>query len=491
MRYFLDRDLDKVLEIVTQINNKNKYYSVREISQIAGISRTLAIKNIEVINQYSFSNKKNFSLRRKNSIVTELMINNYPVEELASELLSRSTLNTMIRYLFINKRIIVKEYCKKFSISTSTFSRKRKKLKEFLEKINLGLTRRNEISGKETLIREFFLIYFKNSSTNYPLSKSSFNEMSLIFSGVIPNWEERTSSNKELHCLILTISLNRCSQGQFISEDFYTNLYEGFFDNIVVNKIYKNYIKKGYNIKQSKIETGMVVYLLFKEGLIFDSYTSTKVVTILYNKEGIREQSNGIKNLLKQNLSFFSIYEKEDVNHYLLSRIVLFNYVIKDFYIPYDYFYYIYNRKDFYNFDKTEMEILKEINSFVRKILLKSQYSEYYKDFLTHYSKRDLVYYLFITVYSVLMKTKAYEIPPVKIFIDHSKLLNTEIIASKLKMIFSDSITIANSNYKEVDLFITDSNTIIGVDKKVVTIDSYAEKDDLQIVLDSILKIRE
>ncbi|WP_430608953.1 helix-turn-helix domain-containing protein [Enterococcus sp. MSG3310] len=479
MRMFLDAHYDRVLHVAAVINN-NKRMTINEVSKKVGFSVPSVRKIIEELEKNELSTKNNLLVIRRKNIVG-VHAKNYPVQELSEQYIEKSVLFFMIKKLLEEGSILTDIFCLEYGISKSVFSRNKIRLKKILQSIRLDLSPDNQILGNEWTIRSFFIKFIYNSRNLWSLD--IYNNVYPILPSVCREWgiykdNERHFLNIVFYVMVKRIGLN-CSL-----ED----------TNLKTNQIhFENTIDK---IKLVSYLASKKVKFIYIELYFFIFHLRIK--QLIHNKNDIKEfdriQSfvNSCHNEIDKAMFVTLKKELEDIRigDSLLSEISLLNTTIKNFYVPDNYFYYVYEESNFYSFNETEKNFFNNIKQIVAEKIKIKKIAIFYKSFIDIFGFEELVNCFFILLYGLYVKEISINKLPLKIYIDHSKPMNNSILESKLKSIFHENITIVRDDKYIADLLITDYS-VGGLNKNELSIASYADNKDFQLIMTTILQLLE
>lgn len=480
MRRFLESRYDKILHVTAVINNHSIGLTIKEIAEKVDLSLPSVRKIIEGLEEHLLSNKENLLIECSNKKMIRVRANNYPLQKLAELYLEESLLYLMVRTLLEERRISSSKFCECYAVSDSSFSRHRIELKKILQSMGLDLNRENELVGSETLIRSFFVVFFRYSHSEWIFSFSTYFELEHLLSKIYPDWTDLTDNERRMTYLIFYVAIKRISQKQFFDDCAFLKLYQQFEGTEFVHQLQRFFMKKGLSKQQTYLEIAYILFFLRKDELMINNMFKSRMDDILLADNEVFLQK------LQQILP--TVLPEISWDDTLLSQLPLMNLIIKKSYIPYHYFYYIYDKENFFCFDEREKQLLAKMKVLVEHILADEQLAKYYQTFLTLYSAEELVNYYFTIFYENYSSTVKQN-RPVTIFIEHSKFMNRSILSNRLQTIFDKTIHILDTYDETADLIVSDLSTTAPL-HNTLAVSSYSDEKDFELLLLKILTIR-
>lgn len=483
MRIFLDKTYDRILKVAAVINN-NKPMTIKKISEKTNLSIPTVKKIIECLEKNKLSTSDNLYIEKYQNKIISIQAVNYPLQHLADDYLKSSIQYLMIKQIFENKQITSNKFCRVYSISESSFSRHRIRLKKYLQSINLDLNTENEIVGNEILIRIFFINFFQHAHSQLDFLSNIYSDISNIYLQSINDtkWGQLSDRKKKVVELIFYVTNKRIAQYYRSSDVFFKNLSVALKNTLLVRKLTYFYISKGISVEQAYLEIGCVLFILRKEDLILNNNICSLINEFLPSCE------RDVK--ISQMLSKAVVKDKKNLpkSKNLIYDLTFMNITLQKGYIPYKNFYYIYEEENFYCFNIIEKGILENSYSILDNMMQQKEVSSYYNSFIQLYSFKELVDYFFIVLYGIFIKNNYIQPRAVTIFIEHSKFMNHLILSTKLKDIFGDMIQIVDDYENKIDLLVTDTG--VTLKKNIIRVSSYADEKDFELLLLKILDIR-
>ncbi|MFC3635176.1 helix-turn-helix domain-containing protein [Enterococcus rivorum] len=294
MRLFLDSMFDRKMYILNFIESSKNPVTIKEITEKTGLSKKTVSKVVKEFAHEHDKHKGNFETVCINGKIKNVQAQNLDLEGISSNYLKQSILYEMIKELFLYDNIDAIKFCDLKFISTSTFSRYRKKLQGILRSCGLSLSRTNQIIGDELQIRNFFLLFFSSSGSQWEFDIQEFEFLNKYLSRKLSNWNSYTFQERKKIILIIHISNVRFRQRNLFYPMRLQKIAELHTDSIYTKVLYDYFsIYKNKNKQQLWNELSIALFFLYKERLIkeeldmeaYNNYFSSEKFSFVYMSE--------------------------------------------------------------------------------------------------------------------------------------------------------------------------------------------------------------
>jgi len=451
VRLFLDEIYDRRLKVLSYINNSGQPKSVKEIATATDFANRTVSMIVRQFEQELDVSEKEFKVHYVNRTIKSVSASNLDLNGIGRDYLVQSTMYKIVKHIFLSDKLDVTKFCEAKFISAATFSRQRKKIKDILKKCGLGLSRENRIIGDEFKIRNFFFLFFFNSSNMWEFSKQEQTQIINYFSQQFDWWEELDSVKQLKMTLLVYISLVRSRQKNFAEDKTLMNLTKKRMNTLNVKILYGYFSSvKNKTIGQVWAETSATLYFFYKENIHYEPLELEKYEDY-FSKEHFPfvKQSEKLSNRIVE--TFFDETSNQELYLNIRKEIDLFYLNFDICFIDHKIFYYIYDEDNFYHIDKLEAEMKEKL------LLILNQLNIYEEGrIFTGVEKETVVDYLYLIVYTLQIKFKSVDYTPVKVFIQNTKLFVSNILAKKLKLFFGDRIECVEILTSDVDIIVTD-----------------------------------
>ena len=490
MRIFLDEVYDRRINVLSFVANRRKEVSLSEIAEATKFSKKTVSIIIRQFEQELNVSKEQFKVSYIRNTVQGVYANNIDLVSISNNYLKTSILYKMVKHIFLMERIDAITFCDLEFISPATFSRNRRKLQKILNQCGLSLSRVNEIKGSELRIRNFFFLFFFNSSNIWDFDQDRYNEISAYFSENIEGWAKIDPIRKRQICLVLFICSVRISQKKGMKKSILTDLSEQFQDGMYTKVLFEYFhLKKNRPKKQSWDETSAALLLLYKERLVDGEEFVIEKHQQFFDEEHFKLVK--YSHLLAEKLieSFFQGNSSSKVYWKLRKELDMMHLVMETCFIDPKIFYYIYDEKNFFYADPSEKKIQNKIQTVIEELITKTEYGAFFKLIKKNTSQETLTDYVYLVTYTILVKFMHIDFPKVRILIQNSKIFVGPIISQKIELLFSDKIEFVKNQLSAPDIIVTDIELAEkNCQAKELFISSFSNSSDLELLLEEIGK---
>lgn len=490
MRIFLDDVYDRRIGVLSYIDNQRREVSLTEIGQATNLSKKTVSMIIRQFEQELDVSKEQFRVEYTNQTIQSVYANNLDIVSISNTHLKHSILYKMIKHIFLMEKIDAIAFCDIEFISPATFSRHRRKLQAILHQCGLSLTRANEIQGDELRIRNFFFLFFSNALNSWGFEGNSYVEISEYLNSKIKEWNTIDSIKKDKLCLLIYICNVRFSQKKIIEKNILSKLSEQYKDGQYTQLFfYYFHFNKSRSEQQSWDETSVVLFLIYKERLLFEESYGSEVYQKFFNENNFSfiEYSNLVTEKIMA--TFFKAKDLPHIYWEIRKEIDLMHLLFETSYVDPRMFYYIYDEKSFFYADTAEQKIQQSIQNIINELIEKTDYGTFFKEIKKSINQETLIDYIYLVVYTILAKFLRMDFPKVKILIQNSKVFVEPILHQKIKLIFSDKVEFVGNQSASPDIIITDIQVSeIKCNAKVVFISSFSNSSDFSLLLEEIEK---
>ncbi|MBP2098185.1 helix-turn-helix domain-containing protein [Enterococcus rivorum] len=482
MRLFLDSMFDRKMYILNFIESSKNPVTIKEITEKTGLSKKTVSKVVKEFAHEHDKHKGNFETVCINGKIKNVQAQNLDLEGISSNYLKQSILYEMIKELFLYDNIDAIKFCDLKFISTSTFSRYRKKLQGILRSCGLSLSRTNQIIGDELQIRNFFLLFFSSSGSQWEFDIQEFEFLNKYLSRKLSNWNSYTFQERKKIILIIHISNVRFRQRNLFYPMRLQKIAELHTDSIYTKVLYDYFsIYKNKNKQQLWNELSIALFFLYKERLIkeeldmeaYNNYFSSEKFSFVYMSE----------KFTKKIIDFF-FDGAQDINLYwrIRQEMDLFHLQLELCFIDSHLFYYIYDEKNLFHLDPFEEEIRRKVAIIFKE--LKS--NDLYRKLFFSIKESAILEYLYLMIYTLVAEFSITKVEPIKIVLKNSKVFVKDILENKITSFFGESIKIVNIN-EPVDIVVTDiSIPSLSEEIQSVYVTTFSDLSDLSTLFGEI-----
>ncbi|MGX7264616.1 helix-turn-helix domain-containing protein [Enterococcus crotali] len=459
MRLFLDEIYDRRIKVLSYINGSRKAVTITEIAEATGLAKRTVSIFVKQFEQELDLSKGIFKVHYAGQIIKYVSASNIDLNSIGSEFLLQSTIYKIVRHVFLYDGIDVKKFCETEFISAATFSRYRKKLKDILHTCGLNLSRENKIVGEELRIRNFLFLFFTNASNFWLFNQQEYKEMSTYFAKHLDEWEELNSIKQLKFSLIIYISAVRSSQKHFFDNETLIKLAQKRIQEPRVKVLFDYFsLKKNKNSEQIWAEISGTQFFFYKEH-IFNEPLELEGYEEYFSQENFSFVQHSKQFTCKILSQFFN--EFTDLNLYLSIRkeIDLLHLIINTCFIDRNIFYYIYDKENFFYADQLETDIKEKVKKIINELRV-TEYNEYYRKIPDYIDQDSFQDYAYLIVYTLLTRFQKVEFPPVRVFVQNTKIFASDLLEEKINLLFGNRVTSVDTTMSNADIIVTDTSVL-------------------------------
>ncbi|WP_086314758.1 hypothetical protein A5821_002373 [Enterococcus sp. 7F3_DIV0205] len=456
MKEFIGEHDNNKIKVLDFLINENKSVNMSEICSATQLSYKTVRSVIDSFEENTYIDKKNLEIYyNKVGKIESVKLSNSSHVDVSFFYLEKSILFIMIKELFLKGRVENKYICENYYISTTTCIRYKKKLRDLLESFGLEMSVNGELKSEEYRIRNFFLHFFSNASSNWIFSNEAYNFLEHSLDVEFPAIFQMDAAQKELMRLLLYITIKRNSQGYVLVKKrqidlemkgkllkIYTNI-----SNYIIN--YFPYFEN----KPSEIDYLFVSMLRIQVIRMEKNAEENQLIVNIKNTPNFDVICNSLIDLI---IGSFFKNNKKNHNFIRISVTLFLIYAIASFHDTRRFFYEyeeeVYTKRNVY-----EDELFKRVTKIVEN--WESEHDVFSRLLNIRGEKNQISFkrQVYLLVYSLICRLEPVQNKEkVKIYVQNSKVYIADIIRRKIETIFSDKVTILDVYSSDIDLFVTD-----------------------------------
>lgn len=455
MKEFISEHDNKRIIVLNYLIQEDRHVSIKEICE----ETNYTFKTVRAIID---SFEENYYLKKvdlefcydKSGKIESIKINNHSLTDIAFFYLENSLIYKMIMEIFLKGKIKQNEFCSRYFVSQSTFSRNKKKLAIILDSFDLTLTSKNSIDGRESQIRSFFILFFLNANSKWLFSDESFYDLENVMYTEFSSLRSIPPSQKNILRLLLYVSKVRNSQGKLLGDypkvvQSFNGEVESTFNDVI------NYTQKRFHKKEIWInETAHLFICLLRNQIIDPELLFENKFS--FRLPSVSEFEHETHTLTKWVITSFLEEEQVDYKRVHLGISLLLMYTSIGFYDQRR-FLYIYNAEEYYKKSCYEQQVYDTIKEFIEKLPKDRINFKRLSELRSFDNPEAFVNQMYLLVLSLMYRfgSPQKEIQ-IKIFVQSSKIYVSDIIKKKIKRIYSNRVDFINEYNEELDLYVTD-----------------------------------
>ena len=489
MRIFLDNSMNRRIAVLNFIENSADAVTVKEISEQTGLSKKTIKLFIKEFEREFGANENKYHVNYSNGVIKSVAASNLNVSKISSEYLKQTVLYRMLKYIFLNGHLDVIKFCHKNFISQATFSRHRKKLESILSECGLELSRNNEIIGNEMRIRNFFMMFFSNSSEKWEFEAKYYETIYDYVSNNLPNWFKYTPQEQKKIILILFINDVRSSQKKESKHLGFEKIDESYKKLAFIQRIYDYFsLNKKRDYSQAWDETNIAATFFYKERLIKQE-THLKKSCEFFSEEGYYFVH--LSEVLADRILFKFFKNQQDSSLYWQVRheVDLFHLQLETCFIDYRLFSYNYDENRFAHLEPFEKKIRKEAKVILEELMNTDEGKRIYLKNDSFIQKDSLVEYLYLMICALVSQHSKIEAESIKIIVKNSTIFEKDILKHKILALFGEKIEFVGLS-DIADLIVTDTKLIHPQSEiPTVYVSTFSDEENMNIVISKIVDL--